>query len=505
MLCAFVTALLVLGCTCLQASIAAEDDHYNIGASERMSITGAVFHAYENAWSVSFLVPDVYSLLVFALCREPCPPVSLQYQLYGCETMLSVLREPAWYNQYLNSIVTAAEQESLCAAMRSTPEAVQTEVNKIVTDNVGGALVRLRHPRTLVIFYEEDVIQNWMTVTNDAFGVSFRATQIEIVGEHFGIRHYKDHVLLLNVTEHSKLLRVGLIFALRNVCTELGFSAPEYGIVRSVVQGGRSRCVWECRADMLRQPYNSAPPSVEQVNTSSAEYALLEVKYACVKLPKDYVAAVFGFAVETSLMPSDIGYEQALYDAIDRLSYIVKTDMAAAGFDGTIVFSIKNSIYHNSFSDRLSEQQIATCALANAAKEQCQDATKTIENSNYVYRRRLLTNLPTLNSSVLVEGVFITADKNKISSTEQMGFLRASLVNAIQDHAPVLGNLQNIENFDFSQITLFTSPVQAIITTPAPVPESTNTDETQVGLILLMFGLFFASAAVLAIYCVSKV
>jgi hypothetical protein len=52
---------------------------------------------------------------------------------------------------------------------------------------------------------------------------------------------------------------------------------------------------------------------------------------------------------------------------------------------------------------------------------------------------------------------------------------------------------------------LFTSPVQAIITTPAPVPESTNTDETQVGLILLMFGLFFASAAVLAIYCVSKV
>jgi hypothetical protein len=66
-------ALLVLVCSWLQASIAAQDDHYNIGESERMSITGAVFHAYENAWSVSFLVPDVYSLLVFALCREPCP------------------------------------------------------------------------------------------------------------------------------------------------------------------------------------------------------------------------------------------------------------------------------------------------------------------------------------------------------------------------------------------------------------------------------------------------
>ncbi len=271
--------------------------------------------------------------LVFALCREPCPPVSSQYQIYGCGAMLSVLQEPPWYNQYLKSIVSPVDKESLCNTIRSTPAAVQMALDKIITDNNGGALVRLRHPSTLVIFYEEEIVQYWMTLTNGEYGVSFRATQIEIVGEHFGIRHYKDHVLLLNLTEHNKILRVGLIFALHNVCTKLGYSAPEFANVHIVYEGGRACCVWDCRADMLRQPYNSAPATVQQVNTSSAEYALLQIKYACVKLPKDYVAAVFGFGVETSLslMPSDIGYEQALYDAIDRLSYIVKTDMAAAG------------------------------------------------------------------------------------------------------------------------------------------------------------------------------
>jgi hypothetical protein len=247
--------------------------------------------------------------------------------------MLSVLQEPPWYNQYLKSIVSPVDKESLCNTIRSTPAAVQMALDKIITDNNGGALVRLRHPSTLVIFYEEEIVQYWMTLTNGEYGVSFRATQIEIVGEHFGIRHYKDHVLLLNLTEHNKILRVGLIFALHNVCTKLGYSAPEFANVHIVYEGGRACCVWDCRADMLRQPYNSAPATVQQVNTSSAEYALLQIKYACVKLPKDYVAAVFGFGVETSLslMPSDIGYEQALYDAIDRLSYIVKTDMAAAG------------------------------------------------------------------------------------------------------------------------------------------------------------------------------
>jgi len=92
MLSAIKKIALVLICGCLAT---AADLYYNIGENERMSIESAVFHAYENAWSVSFLVPTTYSVLVFALCREPCPPVSSEYQLYGCKAMLSVFARAA--------------------------------------------------------------------------------------------------------------------------------------------------------------------------------------------------------------------------------------------------------------------------------------------------------------------------------------------------------------------------------------------------------------------------
>jgi len=264
------------------------------------------------------------------------------------------------------------------------------------------------------------------------------------------------------------------------------------------------RCVWDCRADMLRQPYNSAPATIQQVNTSSAEYALLKVKYACLKLPETYVAAVFGFSIETSLMPSDIGYEQELYDAIDLLSFNVNKNLSAANLVGTIIFSIKNSVYHNSFSELLLEQQLAACAIANVANDACLKAIEKKENSNYIYRRRLLSDVALLRSSVLVEGIFIANDKNVISNTGQLVSLRESLIDSIQQYASEIGTVQNIENFDFSEITTFTTPGQPITTTPSPVPEPTNTEETQIGLLLLFIGLFGASTAVLAIYCVSK-
>jgi hypothetical protein len=78
----------------LQSSMLASD--YSIGASEPMRITGAVFHAYENAWSVSFNVAHANSILVFALCHEPCPPVTTQYRLYECLPMLRVIGEQQW-------------------------------------------------------------------------------------------------------------------------------------------------------------------------------------------------------------------------------------------------------------------------------------------------------------------------------------------------------------------------------------------------------------------------
>jgi hypothetical protein len=472
---------------------------YSIAESELMKITGAEYRAYENAWSVSFDVLAINSIIVFALCREPCPPVSSEYRLFECLPMLATLGEPQWHNEYMSA--HAADGEVLCNAMRASPADVQLAVDQILSDSAGGALVRLRHPNTMVIFYEEEVVLNWMTIMGDEFGLTFRATQVEVVGQHFGLRHYKDHVLLLNSTQHFNFVRGGLTFALRNGCTAVGFAAPEFGNVHSVSEAGRLRCVWACREDMIRQPYNSAPPTVEQLNTSSPEHALLPVKYACVPLPKVWVASVFGFTVDTTVSPSDVGYEQALFDAVDNLSQLVKMELAAAGLDGIMVFSVKNSVYHTSFADRLSELQQAACAIANAPDDKCREASSALRNPDYVYRRRLLSS-----SQAEIEGLFISGDERVFAEPnkreEHLTLLRTSLVRAIVEHAPVLGGLQNAENIDFSQVVAFATPVIQDTTTPPPTEPSNS--EASVGQLLVLIGSVLGAVCVFALCFVAR-
>jgi hypothetical protein len=481
----------------LQTSMLAYD--YSIGASEPMRISGAVFHAYENAWSVAFNIANANSILVFALCHEPCPPVTTEYRLYECLSMLRVLGDQQWYNQYISTHL--ADGERFCNDVRSAPALIQSAVDKILSDSNGGALVRFRHPNTLVIFYEEEVVLNWMTLMGDEFGLSFRATHIDVVGQHFGIRHFSDHVLLLNSTQRSEFVRGGLTFSLRNRCTSIGFAAPAFANVHSVLEAGRLRCVWDCRADMLRQPYNSAPPTKEQLNVSSPEYSLLPIKYECVQLPSVWVAAIFGFTVETALPPSDIGYAQALFDAVDRLSLVVNMELKEAGLQGIMVFSLKNSLYHSSFFDRLSELQQAACVIANSADDKCKEASNSIRNPDYVYRRRLLSS-----SQTAIEGLFVTGEKKVFEETNErerhLSVLRTSLVSAIQEHAPVLGALENIEDIDFSQIVAFETPKSIDKTTPSPTSDVDNA--TNVGGLLLLIGCLLGAVCVLALCFVSS-
>jgi hypothetical protein len=107
---------------------------YSIGESEPMRITAAVFHA--------------------------CPPISSQYRLYDCLSMLNTMTEQPWRNEYMAT--RSADGEMLCNAMRSNAIDVQNGVDQILSDSAGGALVRLRRPHTLVIFYEEEIVLNWI-------------------------------------------------------------------------------------------------------------------------------------------------------------------------------------------------------------------------------------------------------------------------------------------------------------------------------------------------------
>ncbi len=177
-----------------------------------------------------------------------------------------------------------------------------------------------------------------MSVVGEELYMSLRSTQIDIVGENIGVQHFLHDVRLV---QHTEFKQGVITFAVLNRCTALGLSDPEFCIVRSINVAGRLRCAWECRGDMLRQPYNSEPATKEQLNISSEEYSLLTIKYACVPLTSSWVASVFGFTVETNLSTCDIGYAQTVFDTVDQLSVAVNKEMRAQAIKGIMIFSIK--------------------------------------------------------------------------------------------------------------------------------------------------------------------
>ena len=447
------------------------ENSFDIGSREPMQFTGAEFHAYENAWSVHFQPPPVSAVLVFAICREPCLHAWQGYRMLQCSQLLSDMHQAHWYNAYVDSLDN--NTESFCESVRSAPDSVGQAAGNILHDSAGGSLVRLRPPHTLVIFNQQDVIDEWMLESAEELSVSLRATQIEPHGQLFGVQHFVHTVRLLKTGQRADFLYGRLTFALQNGCTALGLSAPEFASVRSVNVSGRLRCVWDCRADMVREPYNSVPPTVHQLNASREEYMALPVKYACVQMPSVWVGTVLGFTLAVDMSAEDVGYAQALLDAMDNLALAVRAELAAAGIQGIMLFSIKNSDGHTSFADRIAQLQEAQCAAANVQATECKSTS--VSNPDYVYRRRLLAV-----QQAQIEGLFISSSTDLFTG-QNLQTLQGTLSAAIVENVNVLAydtsvTLPDIEDIDFAEVVFFTVPSpKPEITQPTPAPSTHNT------------------------------
>lgn len=559
-------------------------DMYSIGTSAPMRLKGASFHAYENAWSVYFEHRDIdpSTVLVFSLCNVTEHPMGCtrdagtssgatqhttatgelwtstaeRMLLLDCIQMLHSLQADSWHNAYIDSL--SQDPEDFCQAIRATPWTVQTRTSEVASDKTGSALVRLRPPLTLVIFREDAVMRDWTSqaLPSQVFGntpdglsgdsqsnvlistgaqtrsLSFRVTQITKMGDRFAVRHV-THKVVLRRHVHGLLT-----LALRNGCTAAGLSAPASGNVYSVSVGGRARCVWNCRTDMLRVPYNAQPPTPAQLDPSRPEFAALPVKYSCISVPPSVVSVIFGFIVDTVLAPSDIGYAQELFDAIDRLSVLVKQDLTSNNLKGELIFAIRNSVYHSSFSQTLQEMLTAKCLLAGATPAQCLAAQSTVANNDYAYQRRLRRRLlihrrllqsPTYIAPAHVEGIFFSTEPILFAEPlvqEQTLLKLQSLVrSAVATHASVLATsdgvvlISNIADVDFQKIVSFTTPVRPKpITPPEQQPRQTpepfthrqhrimtdnSSDSAAVGLTEISIGVALGVFVVLAL-CVAR-
>ena len=151
---------------------------------------------------------------------------------------------------------------------------------------------------------------------------------------------------------------------------------------------GHERCMWTCRMDLCRQPYNLIPATRQQLNSSHSDFAALDPKYACAVLPKQWVAVFFGFELDTRMLPTSHEYTQVLYDTLNSMALIAEKRLATQGRTVLVSMGVHNSLYHTvSFRDQLREKSETACLLTQCHSKWFPSAHGW-NNEHFAYARR---------------------------------------------------------------------------------------------------------------------
>ena len=134
----------------------------------------------------------------------------------------------------------------------------------------------LRQPLSLEVVNDKDLLSLWgheinstdvgINTSRPVYEMVLRATQVLNLQRLFALHHSLVRVIFVTPTLSSMVSELSV----ENPCTALGYAAPEFGGVTLNEVNQRERCMWTCRVDLWRQPYNSIPPTKEQLNSSRA-------------------------------------------------------------------------------------------------------------------------------------------------------------------------------------------------------------------------------------------
>jgi hypothetical protein len=347
------------------------------------------YHAYDDSWSVNFdNVNSVdFDLLVFEVCSEnPCrmqlPHVST---LVDCAGLIEHFNNSGWHNQYISERVPFS---SLCQLIHEKEDELQVLANSVLLDEAGRPWLAVRQPLALEFLNSEHMLGLWTEPVNASDAQTpdrqlvLRVTQVLKLHSAFALHQAVVRVSFAPPRQSS------LVIGVQNPCTARGYAAPDFGGVTQHFVDGRERCMWTCRMDLWRQPYNSIPPTREQLNSSHPDFAALHTKYACALIPKQWVAVFFGFELDTRMLTTLDAYTQVLYDALDHMAQRLEKNLASQGHTVLVSLAVHDSLYHTvSFRDQVHEKMQTSCMLTQCSNKWFPNALGW-NNEHFLYARR---------------------------------------------------------------------------------------------------------------------
>ena len=390
------------------------------------------YHAYDDSWSVSFENVNAvdFDLLIFEVCRQhPCP-VKMDHMsaLVDCAGLLdhfNTSRSSAWHNQFISKLVPFS---SLCQLMHEKEDELQLLINSVLLDDVGSPWLTVRQPLALQFLNSEHMLGLWTEPVNASGAVNASDTRTP------------DRQLVVRVTQvlklhsafalHQAVVRVlfavpvpsSLVFGVTNPCTARGFTAPEFGGVSLHFADGRDRCMWSCRVDLWQQPYNSVPATPSQLNSSHPDFAALHTKYACVAIPKEWVAVFFGFELDTHMLTTSDAYTQVLYDALDDMAQRLQQILSSHGHTVLVSLAVHDSLYHTvSFRDQVRQKISTSCMLTQCSATWFPDAVGW-NNEHFLYARRSTAHTPLYESLLRFMGVAVDSSYTGLSDLAHRPF-----------------------------------------------------------------------------------
>jgi hypothetical protein len=462
---------------------------YSITGTGTIQVARAEYHTYENAWTVHLSKEQQFAneIVIIEMCQPPCPEtVSFLDPLIDCTALTSLLNDTAWYNDYTASHVH--DFPSFCNSLSTNSAFLQLSVGRILDESQNVSLVRLRPPLELVLFNEEALLSTWSTQVNaDTVRFSVRVIQIAPLQSVFFV-----HVSLISL-QVSRPAETILTLALQNPCTAVGLSAPTHASVQSVKVYGNYRCMWNCRADMLRKPYNSAPATREaiitQMNASNSSAQI----YECLKLPVEWTAIIFELKLRVSTFTTESSYSQSVYDALDAYAAATQRNLSRIRGGTTVVaMGIKNSLYHpHSFEEVLRKLLDSTCMISTCGK------MTELVNPHFFYHRRRLLDVPQQVTQLLVEGSYISTDN--LPYSHLLNDLRGTLAETRETAVM----FTSVEDIDFAKV-LYVKMESPPLHTPAPSDDPPKHVQTSVPFVTTL-AVFMIVMIVAAIMCTGSV
>lgn len=260
-----------------------------------------------------------------------------------CRDLTEVLQNEGWLNENLNKQlhVRAADgndvQSSQCLGQEQA-----------LACALQSGLLCVLYPGGLQLAHNEDELRRFGTsIIDDRLQLRVRLLYLTHMSE---ISMYIVHAVCQTLQVSRPKASTAAI-SIQNECVRRGFRSPTYSSMRLVRYPlGTEICIWECRPDYVRWPWNSDPlqdstPSGLPLSDSDAQ-----LTPECKPIPEKFIAVEFSLRSEVRaaivipelLTPEFMQTLNALALSFQKEFTIANPDIK----DALVLLSVAGSIYH---------------------------------------------------------------------------------------------------------------------------------------------------------------